>query len=90
MRSRNVEALVGAGVALAQLGKLDDAIDHYQRALALDANDADAHNKLGGALALAGRLREAIPHFARAVELNPRDENAKRNLEKARELAGQR
>jgi tetratricopeptide (TPR) repeat protein len=85
-----VKALVGEGVALTELGRVNDAIARYQRALDVNPNDADAHNSLGYTLANDGRIAEALPHFERAVALNPGDENAKRNLEQARQVLSRR
>ena len=84
LQPRNAKALVGAGVALAGLGRSAEAIDMFRRALELNPNDADAHNNLASTLANEGRIDEALPHFERAVALNPGDVNARRNLEQAR------
>ncbi len=58
------------GVALAETGKVDEAIDHYKKALELSPRYADAHNNLGEALARRGRLSEAIAHFENAIQLD--------------------
>jgi tetratricopeptide (TPR) repeat protein len=64
-----------AHTALASLmfadGKVDEAIAHYERSLALDPTYADGHNNLGVALASRGRLNEAVAHYERALALKP-------------------
>jgi len=43
----------------------------FQRALAVDKNNAAAHNFLGSALASQGRLTEAEEHFVQALRIRP-------------------
>jgi protein O-mannosyl-transferase len=52
-----------------QAGKIDEAIEQYQKALEINPAHAEAHSNLGVALAEAGRIDEAIVHFQRALEL---------------------
>ena len=52
------------------------AIEAYQRALALDANNADAYFGLGGVLYELKRFAEALDPLQRAVRLRPDDNNA--------------
>jgi Flp pilus assembly protein TadD len=61
----------GIGVALAESGKLDEAMVHYRRALALNPQYAEACNNLGDVLARKGAVKEALVQFAKAVELDP-------------------
>ena len=68
------------GGALAQQGKLADAIHHYQRALQITPDDADAHIHWGLALAQQGRLAEAIEHYRQALRINPGHADAQSNL----------
>ncbi len=50
---------------------MPEAIEHYERALRLSPDYAEAHNNLGNALARQGKLPEAIEHFERALQLKP-------------------
>jgi tetratricopeptide (TPR) repeat protein len=59
------------GYALADEGRVDEAIGHYREALALQPNFAESHNSLAIALARQGRFDEAIPEFKAAVNLAP-------------------
>ena len=59
------------GEALAQQGKQAEAIDHYQRALRLKPDFAEAHTSLGLALAQEGKMIEAMEHFQQAFRIKP-------------------
>jgi tetratricopeptide (TPR) repeat protein len=59
------------GTALAQQGRLDEAIPHYTAALRLSPNYATAHNNLGLMLAQQGQLDAAMAHYRRALQLKP-------------------
>lgn len=52
-------------------GRLVEAVELYERVLALDDNLVEAHNNLGVALESLGRLEEALSHYDRAIELSP-------------------
>lgn len=57
--------------ALARLGLLDPAIEHYRSALALDPRQPAAYNNLGLALAGRGRAEEAEQAFRAALDRAP-------------------
>jgi tetratricopeptide (TPR) repeat protein len=59
------------GNALFQAGKVQDAIEQYERALSLQRDYADAHNDLGMALIEQGRLQEAISQYEQALQVGP-------------------
>jgi len=67
------------GEALAQQGKLAEAIEHYRQALEIKPDYADAHYNLGGALAQQGKLADAIHHYQRALQITPGDADAHTN-----------
>jgi 2-polyprenyl-3-methyl-5-hydroxy-6-metoxy-1,4-benzoquinol methylase/Tfp pilus assembly protein PilF len=60
-------------IALAKwgLGERVAAVAHWQRAIALHPNFAQAHMNLGNALREAGRIEEALPHLRQALHLQP-------------------
>lgn len=68
------------GVLLAQLGRDDEAIQHYRAALAGSPNDPETHNNLGFVLARHGETAQAAAHFRRAIELNADHAHAHFNL----------
>ena len=56
-------------------GRMPEAVEAYQTAIALDRNYARAHLYLGVTLAFMGRAEEAIALVHHAMRLNPRDPN---------------
>jgi tetratricopeptide (TPR) repeat protein len=59
---------------------VDEAIAHYQRALAIKADYAETHNSLGNALLQEGKVDEAISHFQKALQIKPGLAEAHYNL----------
>src|SRR5262249_7402708 len=57
------------GGALADLGRRNDALRWYHRALALDPDFGAAHYNLASSLAEQGDIDEAIKHYERAIQL---------------------
>ena len=59
------------GVALAGLGRIEQAADHYRRAITLEPDNAAAVSNLGNLLRAAGREDEAIAAYDRALAIDP-------------------
>jgi tetratricopeptide (TPR) repeat protein len=74
------EAAHSLGLIAYQSGKLDQAIEHLRRAIALDDAVAHYHANLGEMLRLAGYRQEAITHGRRALALKPDYPAAQSNL----------
>jgi tetratricopeptide (TPR) repeat protein len=70
-RPNFAEAYNNRGAALADLGRLEDALSDYDHAIALQADHFGAHNNRGAALARLGRFAEALSSYDRAIELRP-------------------
>ncbi|OHB77463.1 MAG: hypothetical protein A2W31_09430 [Planctomycetes bacterium RBG_16_64_10] len=68
------------GLALAALGRADEAIDHLTRAIELQPDAAAAHTQLGLLLTQQGRLAQAKDHFAEAARIEPESDAAHNNL----------
>ncbi len=69
------------GVALMNVpGRIEEAIEHLERAVDIYPGFADAHNNLGIAMASSGRPTLAVEHFEEAVRLNPKFADAHHNL----------
>jgi Flp pilus assembly protein TadD len=68
------------GMALQQAGQRQEAIRHYEQALRLKPDYAEAHNKLGMVLQQAGQRQEAIGHYEQALRLKPDYAEAHNNL----------
>jgi len=69
--SDNAIAHLNLGLALGAEGRLDEAIEHYQKAAELNPNQPQAYNNLGIMLVGKGRLEEAVTNFTRAVQIQP-------------------
>ncbi len=78
--SGNYVAHNDLGVMLGSQGQLDEAIEHFQKALEIRPDYPEGHNNLGIALRRKGRLDEAIEHFKKAVKIAPTYADAYYNL----------
>ena len=67
----NPSAHSSLGMALADQGKVAEAIRQYEEAIQLQPDLPVAHYNWGIALADQGKLDEAIQHYRRAVEIKP-------------------
>lgn len=68
------------GNVLKNSGKLDEAIEHFNKSLELKPDSPEVHNNLGTLLDRLGRFDEAVEHYERALELRPNFSQAHYNL----------
>jgi tetratricopeptide (TPR) repeat protein len=68
------------GIALANRGALDEAIQHLRRAVESSPNNTGAHYNLGVALSSRGDLDGAVEHYREAVRIDPAHVEAHNNL----------
>lgn len=68
------------GLALARLGRNDEARAEYLEALRINPSNAVAHNNLGVLRLGEGQAGPAVESFREALRINPNDERARRNL----------
>jgi tetratricopeptide (TPR) repeat protein len=61
------------GFTLDAAGKIDEAINQYEKALAINSDEADIHSGLGVALTQKNLTDEAIQQFQEALRLKPND-----------------
>jgi Flp pilus assembly protein TadD len=78
--AQNAVAHNALGLVLAGEGRIDEAIDHYRKAVEINGDSAVAHNNLAVALARRGRIDEAMAHYQRALEIKPDYAEAHNNL----------
>jgi tetratricopeptide (TPR) repeat protein len=78
--SAEAEQELNAGVAAYQEGRLDDAVSHLRRGIAIDPIAFRLHFHLGLLYGKKGQVYEAIGELERAVEINSRYFPAVRNL----------
>jgi tetratricopeptide (TPR) repeat protein len=67
-------------IALVDTGQVAEALPHYERALALRANYAEAENNYGYALTQLNRNADALVHLQRAIQLKADYAEAHNNL----------
>jgi tetratricopeptide (TPR) repeat protein len=70
-------------VALLYAGHADQAITHFQQALALAPNDSDTRRNLAQVLMRQGRFNEAVQQFRALLRMNPNDAQAQTGLNEA-------
>ncbi len=85
--TENSVAHYNLGYALADHGKMTDAIEQYKQALQINPYYAEGQNNWGNALADQGKLADAIEHYERALQIDPDYAEGHNNLGLA--LAGQ-
>lgn len=68
------------GNALRAAGRRDEAVEAYERALALQPDHAHAHNNLGNAMKDRGLVEDAVKRYREAIRLRPTFAAAHSNL----------
>jgi tetratricopeptide (TPR) repeat protein len=69
--SRNYVAEYNLGQALSVQGRIDEAVEHYYRALEVKSDHEGAHNNLGLTYAIHGEWTKATNHYAQGLEIAP-------------------
>jgi len=72
-RPNNVRAQANLGLALANAGRLPEAVARYEQVLQWAPDYADVHLNLGNALFDLGKAPDAMRHYEEAIRLNPDD-----------------
>lgn len=85
----NMLALWGLGITYEGLGKVNEAILTYQKAILLTPNESALHAKLGKAYLLVGDFELAIKEFKSSVSLSPNIYSNHNHLGQAYLLANQ-
>jgi protein O-mannosyl-transferase len=81
-----VNLYVSWGGALANTGKLKEAMKLFDKAIDLDPNDASVYNNRGITKAMLGDTNGAITDFDMAIKLNPEFTDAINNKNRAMEV----
>jgi tetratricopeptide (TPR) repeat protein len=79
---------VAVGNSADERGRLEEALQRYADALALEPNLPEAHYHRGISAHRAGRLEEAVTHYERALALRPGDADALAQLATVLRLLG--
>src|SRR4051812_4344303 len=88
----HAKSVVGRGLwgkALINLGKPAEAMEQFDKAIAIDKENPHAYNLIGEVLLHKGLYRSALPLLRKAVALQPNDGRVRQWLEQTqRALAG--
>jgi tetratricopeptide (TPR) repeat protein len=76
------------GIALFRLDKIEEAIDAFKGALALDAKNIESYNNLGIVYKSVGEVEKARETFERALAMSPRNGEVHYNLAQLYESEG--
>jgi Flp pilus assembly protein TadD/mono/diheme cytochrome c family protein len=68
------------GAVLQQVGRIEDAVVHFRRALQVNPQSYLAHANLGAALQELGQIAQAVSHYRLALQIKPDYVNARYNL----------
>lgn len=85
---KNPRVWYNLGLLESSLAHPDVSIADFQRVVALDSSDADAHYFIGRGYMALRRYRNAIPEFAAALKLNPFHASAAFALAQAYQRSG--
>ncbi|MGO9114776.1 MAG: fused MFS/spermidine synthase [Thermoguttaceae bacterium] len=89
-KSNQAEGHALLATALLDEGRIDEAIEHFQKSLKIESQSAPNHFSLGVLLASRGRTDEAIEHLEEAVSLDPDHASAHSNLGVALDRRGRK
>jgi tetratricopeptide (TPR) repeat protein len=73
LRPDDIGARLNLGIALSEMGRLDDAIAEYQEVLRIKKDEFRAHINIGTAMAKKGLLDEAIAEYREAIRIKKDD-----------------
>jgi len=71
-QEENTESLYAKGTTLLKEGKYSEAIECFDKAIAIDPNYKEAWNGKGVTLLLQGNYSEAIECFDKAIAIDPK------------------
>jgi cytochrome c-type biogenesis protein CcmH/NrfG len=77
---KNADAWILLGNALMDSSRFGEAVDAYQKALALTPKNVDVRVDMGTCLKNSGRPQQAIEEFRKAIQINPGHLYAHRNM----------
>ncbi len=77
---KNAAAWISLGNALMDSTRYGEAVEAYQKALALDPKNVDVRVDMGTCLKNSGRPQLAVEEYRKAIKLNPNHLYAHRNM----------
>jgi protein O-GlcNAc transferase len=85
---KSADAQHALACALVGLGHANEAIEHYEAAIALRPDFPEAHNNIGYAFQVTGRYDEMMAHYQRALAIRPQYAEARNNIGNALHVLG--
>jgi tetratricopeptide (TPR) repeat protein len=82
------EAHNSLGITLAQLGRPQEAMMHWEQALQIRPDYIEVHKRMADNLRESGKLEEAVQHWEQILRIRPDDADAHNNLGITSEQAG--
>lgn len=79
-RTPNARNYVVLGKTLGDLGRMEEAFDAYESAVADDPENVEALARKGAALESMNMFKEAVEYFERALNINPKSLIARRGM----------
>jgi tetratricopeptide (TPR) repeat protein len=76
----NVVAELNLGEAIYKLGRMTEAIAHFERVLQIEPNEPMAHASLGAALLKIGQTNAALVHLQKSLEIDPQQSSVHSSL----------
>ncbi len=76
----NPRAINNYATALAEMGRLDDAVNEYTKAIWIWPDFSEAHNNLGVALMRQGKDKVAYTHLRAALDIKPDYDKSLNNM----------
>lgn len=76
------------GLTFQEKGEYEEAIKHYDQAIRINSQFAEAYNNRGNAKDLLGRHEEAIADYDEAIRINPQIAQAYYNRGKTKDVLG--
>ncbi len=68
------------GLLYRNQGRIEEAMEHFHKAIQINPNFSEAQGSIGSVLAENGRFDEAIECFRKVIQINPNDFKAWNNL----------
>jgi len=68
---KHFDSIVLLGTLLARSGKLDKAIEYFQKAIQINPSSSNANYNLGLTFKELGEYNKAVNHYEKAIEINP-------------------
>ncbi len=88
IKPKYAEMLNNLGMALSEIGQLDEAVTYYRKAVNIKPDYAEAFSNLGNALRANGQHVEAQESYREALKIKPHFSEAHNNLGNALREAG--